>query len=46
MSEIRRDPAFSGAAESTEQIQGHPAKGETQIERLQDQLAEIGRAHV
>lgn len=41
MSEIRRDPAFSGAAESTEQIQGHPAKGETQIERLQDQLADL-----
>ena len=41
MSKIRRDPAFSGAAESTEQIQGHPAKGETQIERLQDQLADL-----
>lgn len=41
MSEIRRDPAFSGAEERTEQIQGHPAKRETQIERLQDQLADL-----
>lgn len=39
MSEIRKDPAFSGAGESSEQIQGHPT--ETQIERLQDQLADI-----
>lgn len=38
MSEIRRDPASSGAGESSEQIQGHP---ETQIERLQDQLADL-----
>ena len=37
MSEIRKDPAFSGAGESSEQIQGHTS--ETQIERLQDQLA-------
>lgn len=39
MSEIRKDPAFSGAEESSEQIQGHPT--ETQIERLQDQLADL-----
>ncbi len=38
MSEIRREPASSGAGESSEQIQGHP---ETQIERLQDQLADL-----
>ena len=41
MSEIRRDPAFSGAGESSEQIQGHPAQCEIQIERLQDQLADL-----
>lgn len=41
MSEIRRDPAFSGAGESSEQIQGHPTQRETQIERLQDQLADL-----
>ncbi|WP_300415584.1 DUF4367 domain-containing protein [uncultured Oscillibacter sp.] len=39
MSEIRKDPAFSGAGESSEQIQGHTS--ETQIERLQDQLADL-----
>lgn len=38
MSEIRRNPASSGTGESSEQIQGHP---ETQIERLQDQLADL-----
>ena len=41
MSEIRRDPAVSGAGESSEQIQGHPAQCEIQIERLQDQLADL-----
>lgn len=41
MSEIRRDPASSGAGESSEQIQGHPTQSETQIERLQDQLADL-----
>lgn len=41
MSEIRRDPAFSGAGESSEQIQGHPSQCEIQIERLQDQLADL-----
>lgn len=41
MSEIRRDPAFSGARESSEQIQGHPTQRETQIERLQDQLVDL-----
>ena len=41
MSEIRRDPAFSGAGESSEQVQGHPAQCEIQIERLQDQLADL-----
>lgn len=41
MSEIRRDPVFSGAGESSEQIQGHPTQSETQIERLQDQLADL-----
>lgn len=41
MSEIRRDPAFSGAGESSEQIQGHPTQRESQIERLQDQLADL-----
>ena len=39
MSEIRKDPAFSGAGERSERIQGHPA--ESQIERLQDQLADL-----
>ena len=39
MSEIRKDPAFSGAGARSEQIQGHPA--ESQIERLQDQLADL-----
>ncbi len=39
MSEIRKDPAFSGAGEGSEQIQGHP--GETQIEQLQDRLADL-----
>lgn len=41
MSEIRRDPAFSGAGERSEQIQGHPAQDGAQIERLQDQLADL-----
>lgn len=41
MSEIRRDPAFSGAGEHSEQIQGHPAQGEAQIERLQDQFVDL-----
>lgn len=41
MSEIRRDPAFSGAGERSEQIQGHPARDGAQIERLQDQLADL-----
>lgn len=41
MSEIRRDPAFSGAGESSEQIQGHPDLGEAQFERLQDQFADL-----
>ena len=41
MSEIRRDPAFSGAGGRSEQIQGHPTQHETQIERLQDQLADL-----
>lgn len=39
MSKIRKDPAFSGAGARSEQIQGHPA--ESQIERLQDQLADL-----
>ena len=39
MSEIRKDPAFSGAGARSERIQGHPA--ESQIERLQDQLADL-----
>lgn len=39
MSEIRKDPAFSGAGEGSEQIQGHP--GEAQIEQLQDRLADL-----
>lgn len=39
MSEIRKDPAFSGAGERSERIQGHP--GDTQIQRLQDQLADL-----
>lgn len=41
MSEIRRDPAFSGAGERSEQIQGHPARDGAQIEQLQDQLADL-----
>lgn len=41
MSEIRRDPAFSGAGERSERIQGHPARDGAQIERLQDQLADL-----
>ena len=41
MSEIRREPAFSGAGERSERIQGHPTQGEAQLERLQDQLAEL-----
>ena len=41
MSEIRRDPAFSGAGACSEQIQGHPARDGAQIERLQDQLADL-----
>lgn len=41
MSEIRRDPAFSGAGEHSEQIQGHPAQDEAQIERLQDQFVDL-----
>lgn len=41
MSEIRGDPAFSGAGERSERIQGHPSESETQIERLQDQLADL-----
>lgn len=41
MSEIREDPAFSGAGEGTEQIQGHPTQDKTQFERLQDQLADL-----
>ena len=41
MSETRREPAFSGAGERSEQIQGHPTQGEAQLERLQDQLAEL-----
>lgn len=39
MSEIRKDTAFSGAGERSERIQGHP--GDTQIQRLQDQLADL-----
>lgn len=39
MSEIRKDPAFSGAGERSERIQGHP--GDTQIQRLQDRLADL-----
>lgn len=39
MSEIRKDPAFSGAGERSERIQGHP--DDTQIQRLQDQLADL-----
>lgn len=41
MSEIRKDPAFSGAGESSEQIQGHPIESEIQFERLQDQFSDL-----
>lgn len=41
MSEIQRDPAFSGGGERSEQIQGHPSRNEAQIEQLQGQLADL-----
>lgn len=41
MSEIRKDSAFSGTGDSSERIQGHPTQSDTQIERLQDQLADL-----
>lgn len=41
MSEIRRNPAFSGAGEHSEQIQGHPVQDGPEFERLHDQLANL-----
>ena len=41
MSEIRRNPAFSGAGEHSERIQGHPVQDGPEFERLHDQLADL-----
>lgn len=41
MSEIRREPAVSGAGEHSEQIQGHPVQDGLEFERLHDQLANL-----
>lgn len=41
MSEIRRNPAFSGAGGHSEQIQGHPVQDGPEFEQLHDQLAEL-----
>lgn len=41
MSEIRKGPARSGAGERSEQVQGHPARNEAEIERMRDQLADL-----
>lgn len=41
MSEIRKSPAGSGGGEGSERIQGHPARNGAEIERMQDQLAEL-----
>lgn len=41
MSEIRKGPACGGAGERSEQVQGHPARNEAEIERMRDRLAEL-----
>lgn len=41
MSEIRRNPAFSGDGGHSEQIQGHPVQDGPEFERLHDQLADL-----
>ena len=41
MSEIRKDPAFSGTGDSAEQIQGHGVQDWARFEQLHDQLADM-----